>query len=378
MPRIFIVTGEASGDLHGANLASAIYNLSHDAKIVGVGGQKMVEAGVKLIPGIERVDAIGVPGVKQLYKGYQTLGKLKRILQNERFDAVVFIDAPGMNLRLAKTAAKARQRVVYYIAPQIWAWGARRLRVIKRVVNRMIVILPFEELLYQRAGVPCSFVGHPLLDTIASSYNTRVLREQFGLSQAELVLGIVPGSRKHEVKNFLSIMLEAARIVVSSFPDTKLVIAQSSAIPTSLIQEFVNDSGLDVKIIPNRPNEVMAACDMLFIASGTATLQAAIIGAPMVIAYRLPWLSYVIAKLLVKIPYIGLVNVVAGKFVAREFIQHKMTPERLSEEALRLLNNPEVIQNMREAFQVVRDSLGTPGASRRAAELVLTEAQPST
>ena len=375
MLRIFIVTGEASGDLHGANLASAIYNLSHDAKIVGVGGQKMMEAGVKLVSGIERFDNIGVPGIKQLYKNYQTLGKLKKILQHERFDAVVFIDSPAMNLRLAKTAVKANQRVVYYIAPQIWAWGARRLRLIKRVVNRMIVILPFEESLYQQAGVPCSFVGHPLLDTIAPSYNAQVLREQFDVSKAELVLGIVPGSREHEVRNFLSIMLDAARTVVESFPETKLVIAQSSTIPTALIQELVKESGLEVKVIPNRPNEVMAASDLLFIASGTATLQAAIIGIPMVIAYRTSWLTYIFAKILVKIPYIGLVNVVAGKFVVREFIQHKMTSTLLGEEALRLLKSPVTTQKMREDFHAVRASLGSPGASRRAAEVVLREAQ---
>ena len=369
------MTGEASGDLHGANLASAIYNLSHDAKIVGVGGQKMMEAGVKLVSGVERFDNIGVPGIKQLHKNYQAYSKLKKILQHEHFDVVVFIDCPGMNLRLAKTAVKANQRVVYYIAPQIWAWGARRLRVIKRVVHRMIVILPFEESIYQQAGVPCSFVGHPLLDTIAPSYNVQVLREQFELSKAEFVLGIVPGSREHEVRNFLPVMLGAARTILENFPETKLVMAQSPTIPTPVIQELVDESGLEVKIVPNRPNEVMAASDLLFIASGTATLQAAIIGIPMVIAYRTSWLTYIFAKLLVKIPYIGLVNVVAGKFVVREFIQHKMTSERLSEEALRLLKSPEAIQTMREAFQAVRTSLGSPGASKRAAEVVLKEAQ---
>ena len=373
MSKIFIVTGETSGDLHGANLAREIYQLNPHATIQGVGGHHMIDAGVKLLPEIERVDAIGVPGVKQLLRGYRTLRQLKQILRNERYDAVVFIDSPGMNLRLAKTAAKAHQRVIYYIAPQIWAWGARRLAVIKRVVNRMIVILPFEEALFRQAGVPANFVGHPLLDSMAASYDKHVVREQFGLSKDGLVIGIVPGSREHEVKSFLSIMLGAAKNVVTQYGKAQFIIAQAPNISTSLILEVMKTPEVEVKIIPHCPNEVMAASDLLFIASGTATLQAAIIGTPMIIAYRVPWLTYQIGKRLVTIPYIGLVNVIAGKLVAPELIQHDMTPERLCSEALRLLKTPSLVQEMREAFHRVREAVGSPGASRRAAEMVLKE-----
>ena len=375
MPRILIVTGEVSGDLHGANLASAIYHLSPGATILGVGGEKMIEAGVTLIPGIQRVDAIGVPGVKQLFRGFRTLGKLKQILRNQRYDAVVFIDAPGMNLRLAKTAARARQRVIYYIAPQVWAWGARRLGVIKRVVNRMIVILPFEEGFFRQAGVPANFVGHPLLDTMAPPYNKPLVRERFGLSKDDLVIGIVPGSREHEVKNFLSVMLKAAKDVAAHYGDAQFVLAQAPSISTSLLKEVIKTAEVKVQIIPHCPNEVMAASDLLFIASGTATLQAAIIGTPMIINYRVSWLTYQIAKRLVKIPYIGLVNIIAGKLVAPELIQHDMTSERLGAEALRLLRTPALVQEMREAFRRVRETLGSSGASRRAAELILREIQ---
>jgi lipid-A-disaccharide synthase len=375
MPRILIVTGEASGDLHGANLAREIYQLNPHATIQGVGGPHMIDAGVKLVPEIERVDAIGVPGLKQLFRGYRTLRRLKKILRNDPYDAVVFIDSPGMNLRLAKSAAKAHQRVIYYIAPQIWAWGARRLGVIKRVVNRMMVILPFEEGLFRQAGVPANFIGHPLLDSMAPSYNKHDVREQFGISKDGLVIGIVPGSREHEVKNFLPIMLEAAKNVVTHYGKAQCIIAQAPNISTSLLQEVMKTPEVKVKIIPHCPNEVMAASDLLFIASGTATLQAAIIGTPMIIVYRVPWLTYQIGKRLVKIPYIGLVNIIAGKLVAPELIQHDMTPERLSGEALRLLRNPTLAQEMREAFQGVREAVGSSGASRRAAELVLREIQ---
>ena len=375
MSKIFIVTGEASGDLHGANLAREIYHLNPHATIQGVGGHHMIDAGVKLLPEIERVDAIGVPGVKQLLRGYRTLRQLKKVLRHERYDAVVFIDSPGMNLRLAKTAADAHQRVIYYIAPQIWAWGARRLTVIKRVVDRMIVILPFEEALFRQAGVPANFVGHPLLDSMDASYNKHVVREQFGLSKDGLVIGIVPGSREHEVKSFLSIMLEAAKLVVTQYGKAQFIIAQAPNISTSLILEVMKTPEVEVKIIPHCPNEVMAASDLLFIASGTATLQAAIIGTPMIIVYRVPWLTYQIGKRLVTLPYIGLVNIIAGKLVAPELIQHDMTPERLCSEALRLLRTPSLVQDMRDAFQRVREAVGSPGASRRAAELVLKEIQ---
>ncbi len=375
MSKIFIVTGEASGDLHGANLAREIYQLNPHATIQGVGGHHMIDAGVKLLPEIERVDAIGVPGVKQLLRGYRTLGQLKKILRNERYDAVVFIDSPGMNLRLAKTAAHAHHRVIYYIAPQIWAWGARRLALIKRVVDRMIVILPFEEAIFREAGVPANFVGHPLLDSMAASYNKHLVRKQFGLSKDGLVIGIVPGSREHEVKSFLSIMLGAAKNVVTQYGKAQCIIAQAPNISTALILEVMKTPEVEVKIIPHCPNEVMAASDLLFIASGTATLQAAIIGTPMIIAYRVPWLTYQIGKRLVTIPYIGLVNVIAGKLVAPELIQHDMTPERLCSEALRLLKTPSLVHEMREAFQRVREAVGSPGASRRAAELVLKEIQ---
>ena len=369
------MTGEASGDLHGASLARALFALSPHATIQGVGGQKMIEAGVQLIPEIQRVDAIGVPGLKQLYRGYQTLRRLKAILQREKYDGIVFIDSPGMNLRLAKAATKAHQRIIYYIAPQVWAWGGRRIHVIKRVVDRLLVILPFEEEFFRRAGIPTNFVGHPLLDSMATAYNKLALREEFGLSQDELVIGMVPGSRNHEVENFLPIMLKAAREVASRYQQAQFIIAQAPNISTSLIQEAMRKAGANVKVIPHRPNEVMAASDLLFVASGTATLQAAIIGTPMIITYRVPWLTYHIGKRLVKIPYIGLVNIVAGKSVVTELIQHDMTSERLAGEALRLLQNPELLQNMREAFHRIRQSLGTPGASKRAAELVLSDIQ---
>ncbi|TAJ22236.1 MAG: lipid-A-disaccharide synthase, partial [Nitrospirae bacterium] len=210
MPRILIVTGEASGDLHGANLATAIRTLRPDVELLGVGGGKMRAAGVRLVQGIERLDAIGMVGLAQLRAAIRTYAALSRFLKENPLDAVVFIDNPGLNLRLARVAKRAGHRVIYYIAPQIWAWHGSRIGLIAQVVNRMIVILPFEEELYRRAGVRCTFVGHPLLDAVAPSYDRSELRKRVGLDETARVIGLLPGSREKEVRSLLPMMLETA------------------------------------------------------------------------------------------------------------------------------------------------------------------------
>lgn len=375
MPRILIVTGEASGDLHGANLAIALQRLQPDIRLVGIGGAKMQEAGIELIPGIERLDVVGILGPMQAYKGLKNLSRLSRFLRQEQFDAVVFIDNPGMNLRLARMAAKVGHRIIYYIAPQIWAWGARRIKLISRVVHRMIVILPFEEPLYRKAGVPCDFVGHPLLDTMAPSYDRGSLREQFGLQHHGPVLGLLPGSRESEVRLLLPTMINAARQIAQCYPGLQCLIAQAQSIGDDLIEKALQGTQLDVKAIHNQTTEIMAASDLLFVASGTATLQAALVGTPMVIAYRASWLTHQLFKLVIRVKFIGLVNLIAGRDVVPELIQHQATAERLSEEGLRLLTDRIRHEEMRQALQGIRDALGTPGASVRAAKLVLAECQ---
>jgi lipid-A-disaccharide synthase len=376
MPRILIVTGEASGDLHGANLAAAIRMLRPEAHVLGVGGPKMKAAGVELIPGIVRLDVMGMVGWAQLRAAWRNYVILSRLLRQSRFDAVVFIDHPGLNLHLARVAKRAGQRVVYYIAPQIWAWRPGRIRLISRVVDRMIVILPFEEALYRQAGVPCEFVGHPLLDAVAPSYDRAELRKRFGFETSAPVIGLLPGSREREVRSLLPVMLEAAARMARWHPGLLAVVAQASSIREGLeglIEELAAGAGLGVRVVRDQPNEVMAASDLLLVASGTATLQAAVIGTPMVIAYRTSWLSYWLARLVIRVNWIGLVNIVAGRGIVPELIQDEATAERLSDEGHRLLRDEAALSGMRAAFRAVRDSLGSPGASRRAAEVILKE-----
>ncbi|MGV7227678.1 MAG: lipid-A-disaccharide synthase [Nitrospirales bacterium] len=372
MPKILLVTGETSGDMHGAKLSKALRELDPSVELIGVGGQKMLEAGVCLLPNVDRVDAMGVPGIQQLFKGWKTLRMLSAYVRREQLDAIILIDSPGLNLRLAKAAAKTSQNIIYYIAPQVWAWGSRRLHLMRKVVKHVLAILPFEEGFFRKAGIACHFVGHPLLDDLASSYDKIQERAGLQLKAEELVIGLLPGSREREVQDVLPTLLEAVRQIQSRHPTLQAVLAQAASVPDALIKRILGKSD-DVRVIKGKPNAVIAASDLLLIASGTATLQAALIGTPMVIVYRTSPLTYQIAKRLVTIPYIGLVNILADQEVVPELLQDRMTSDNIAHQALQILGNPERQHVMQKAFQTIRTSLGGAGASKRAAELILAE-----
>ncbi len=373
MARIFLVSGEASGDLHGGNLARALKDLAPDIELFGVGGEHMVRAGVQLVPLIDRVDAIGVPGIRQLFAGWKTLRSLSAYVRREPFDAIVLIDSPGLNLRLAKSAGYLSDRMYYYIAPQLWAWGRRRMALLRRVVKRVLAILPFEERFFQEAGVPCTFVGHPLLDELPTKFDRSKQREALGLASDAVVLGLLPGSRQREIRAILPALLESLKLIAPRVGKLSILLAQAPNLPDPVIREILKQSDFSIRVIKGQTYDVMAASDCLVIASGTATLQAALIGTPMVIVYRVSVLTYLIAKCLVTINFIGLVNVLAGREVVPELIQHRMTPENISRAVLTLLENPDRVERMKTDLQAIRTSLGGPGASRRAAQAILAD-----
>ena len=375
MPRILIVTGEASGDVHGANLAKALKALDPDLSLLGVGGSRMQAAGVELVQGISQLDVMGLIGPSSVRALIHRVLRVRRILQEEPLDLVVLIDNPGLNFHFARIAKKAGRRVVYYIAPQLWAWRPRRMKWIQRRVNHVLVILPFEEELYRRAGVSCTFVGHPLLDEVAPSYDRAELRKRFGFDATGPVIGLLPGSREGEVRALLPIMLQAVAKLAGAHPGLQSVVAQAPSIRDGLIEELSPAADMNVRVVRDQANEVMVAADLLLVASGTATLQAAVIGTPLVITYRASWLTYWIARWLIRVRWIGLVNIVAGRGIVPELIQQEATPGRLSEEATRLLSDEASYNEMRTALRAVRASLGAPGASQRAAALILKECQ---
>ena len=373
MARILLVTGEASGDLHGAHLARAFQDLAPDVELVGVGGEHMIQAGVQLVPHIDRVDAIGVPGIRQLLAGWRTLRVLSAYIRQEPFDAIVLIDSPGLNLRLAKSAGHLSSRIYYYIAPQMWAWGRRRMAILRRAVKRVLAILPFEERFFQEEGVSCTFVGHPLLDEMPEVQGRVRVREAMGLPSDALVLGLLPGSRQSEIYQILPSMLDSLKFIAPCMGPLCILLAQAQNVPDGVVQEIVKRSDFPIHVLKGRAKEVMVASDYLVIASGTATLQAALIGTPMVIVYRVSLLTYLIAKCLVTINFIGLVNILAGREVVPELIQGRMTPENISRSLLALVNNPTRVMRMKTDFQEIRASLGGPGASRRVAEVILAD-----
>ncbi len=374
MPKIFLVTGETSGDIHGAHLALALRELNPAVELIGVGGSRMLAAGVSLLPDVKRVDAMGVPGIRQLIQGWKTLRTLARYLNHERFDVIILIDSPGLNLRLAKAIAKRSHKIIYYIAPQVWAWGSRRLKVIRRVISHVLAILPFEEAYFQKAGIPCTYVGHPLLDELKPDYDIVYERQQLGLEREDLVIGLLPGSRVREVREILPAFLSSVEQIRSQYPRLQVLLAQAHSLSDSVVNELLGHFGQQVKVVKGGSNEVMAASNLLLVASGTATLQSALIGTPMVVVYRASPLTYHIGKCLVKIPYISLVNILAGQEIVPELIQDRMTPDRIAHEALEILQDARRQKEMTQAFQTIRTSLGEAGASKRAAAFILAEA----
>ena len=373
MSRILIITGEASGDLHGAHLAEAIAARDPSAQLVGIGGAGMRAAGVTMIPGIPQLDVMGLIGLSAVRFLIRRVRAVRRVLKAERWDLVVLIDNPGLNFHFARVAKAAGLRVVYYIAPQLWAWRPGRMKRIQRHVDHVVVILPFEEELYRRAGVRCTFVGHPLLDSVAPSYDRSTLRAKHNLDASAPVVGLLPGSRVAEVSMLLPVLLETARRLAASDPKTQFLLAQASSIDDNLLHNLLRPSPVPVVVAKDQSSEVMAASDVLLVASGTATLQAAVVGTPMVLLYKTTWPTYWLARWLVRVPWIGLVNLVAGRSIVPELIQDEATAEGVWRETRRLLTDRQAYDDMKKGLREVRQSLGEPGASRRAAEVVLAE-----
>lgn len=379
MTRILIITGEASGDLHGANLAKALKARDPRVSLAGIGGRAMEAAGVQLVHEMGKFDVIGMVGPFALVSIIRRFITMRRLFRSQQWDTVVFIDHPGLNLRFAYFAKAAGLRVVYYIAPQIWAWAPWRIRWIKQRVDHVLVILPFEKSIYDEAGVRCTFVGHPILDAVAGRYDRRELRAKFGFSPDERVIALLPGSRAHEVQVLLPILIEAVEKLSRREPNTRFVLAQASTIHDNLLRPLLAQSAVSIAVVKEQTTEVMALSDLVLVASGTATLQAAVVGTPMVLFYRTTpltfWVASFVHRVLIRVKWIGLVNLVAGRTVVPELILSAATGQRLYEEARRILEDRRAYDEMKRDLATVRAALGEPGASARAAEVVLAACQ---
>ena len=331
----------------------------------------MAQEGAELLRHVDEMAVMGfVEVARRLPFVRKVLREIEKGLDERRPDLVILIDYPGFNLRVAKMAKARAVPVLYYIAPQVWAWGASRLAKIAETVTRMAVILPFEEPLFRRFGIEAKFVGHPLLDRVEMRRSRAEFFREVALEEGRPLIGLLPGSRPQEVERVFPAMLEAVEKMRAQGVAVQAVVGAAPSIAPEVWEEAMQRVGGRAKRIEGATYEVMGYSDLLLVTSGTATLEAAILGTPMVIVYRAAFLSYVIGRALVKIPYIGLPNIIAGRKIVPELIQREAHTDRIADQALEILRDAEKRQAMREGLAEVRAKLGEKGASDRVAEMV--------
>ena len=369
--KVMMVAGEASGDLHGAHLLEALRKMDPHVHCFGMGGDALKRAGMTLLYHHRSFSVVGITEVLlKLRVILRALRELKRSLDRERPDLVILVDFPDFNFRLAKAAHKRGIPVLYYISPQVWAWRSGRVKLISKWVRKMVVLFPFEVPIYRAAGVDVEWVGHPLLDIVRPSLSRKEALQEFDLNPGQPIVALLPGSRESEIEKLLSILLASAQLLRREIPPLQFVIPLASGMSQEVLSPWVRESPVPVKVVEGLTYDVMNVADLLITASGTATLEGAILGRPMVIIYRVSPLSYWIGRMLVRVDHIGMVNLVAGKGLMPELLQKDATPERIAAESLAILKDSALRRQMMEGTEEVRRNLGEPGAVERAASIV--------
>ena len=372
--KFMIIAGESSGDAHGAELVSQLKTSVPDCIVFGIGGEKMRAAGMEILHDITEMAVVGFTEVVKNFPRFRKIfHEMLKVLQSRKPDALILIDYPGFNLRFARRAKAGGFNVIYYISPQVWAWGHRRLEQIKRDVDRMLVIFPFEEQFYQMHGIDATFVGHPMTDRLRQNLSEDEFREKSGILRNEKIVGILPGSRENEVKRHLPVMLDAARIIRDKVDAVQFVMPPATPGLRALAAEIIGKHRgcPQVHLWEGSAYEVMNTADAAMVSSGTATLETGCFGTPMVIIYRINRLTYLMAKRLIKIQSIGMINIVAEKQITPELIQGNATGPNIAGEIIKLLSNDELRQRLSEELLQVRTKLGEPGAGGRAAAEIM-------
>jgi lipid-A-disaccharide synthase len=369
---VLIVAGEASADLHGSKLVRAMQRLDPGITFWGIGGKKMEAAGVKILFSASHMAVVGLTEVlSRLHRVGLAYLKLKHLLKTRRPDLLILLDYPEFNIALAGRAKRYKVPVLYYISPQVWAWRRGRIKKIAKRVDRMAVILPFEEEYYHKTDLHVEYVGHPLLDSFSHDLNRSETIKEMGFDNSYPILGLLPGSRSEEIRNLLPTMLKSAEILSPRYPDLKCVLPIAPTISPDLVKSVVTQSPLEIRISQGDIYKTLTVCDLALVTSGTATLETAIKEVPMIVVYRVSPITFWAAKMVVKVPYIGLVNLVAGEQVVPELIQDEVTPHRLAHEAIDILESRQKKENMIRKLRIVADKLGKGGASERTARIAL-------
>lgn len=372
-PKIMILAGEASGDLHGGKLVSALKEKCPDCEIFGIGGDHMQKAGMKLYYHVDQLAYIGFTEVVLHYFFFRRVfHDLLTKVQTIKPDVLVLVDYPGFNLRFAARAKKFGVKTFYFIAPQVWAWGQGRAQKMAKYIDRMGVIFDFEVSFFEKAGIKADFVGHPLLDGLKTMQSAEEFCSQFGFDRQKPILALLPGSRSQEIENLLPVMLETALAVQKEHAELQLAISKAPTISSELLSKLIKSiTNENVRIVEKATYELMNYATAAIVASGTATLETALFQTPFVIAYRVSPLSYFLGKKLIKIENIGLVNVVRGQKIVPEFIQNAASVSNMKPVVEKLLFNPQVRQQQKQELLQVREKLGSPGAPARTADIIL-------
>ncbi len=374
--KVLLSCGEASGELYAAGLVRELLALDPEIECFGLGGDRLRKAGAEVLVDLNEISVIGlveVVGKLPALKRAQTT--LVETAAERRPDVAVLIDFSGFNLRLSKKLKSLGIPVVYYVSPQVWAWRRGRLKTIKKTVDKMLVILPFEEQFYREAGITATFVGHPLVDIVRSQEDRSAFLQRIGLDANRPVVALMPGSRPREIELHLPVLVSAIRRMKGRRPDLQFVLLKAPTVELADVSGRLGDASSSVHILSESNYEGLSHADVAIVASGTATVEAALCETPMVVVYRVGGLSYFLGKPLVRVPHYAMVNLIAGRSLVPELIQEHMTEDRVCSETLKLLENPEEAESMRRGLREVSARLGARGASRKAAEEVLSVAQ---
>lgn len=378
-PSLLIVGGEASADLHGAKVLRALRELRPDVRPFGVGGEAMRAEGLDLIAPAEDMAVAGITEV--LWALPRILGIRRRLLaaaRERRPQVAVLIDHPDFNLRLAKKLKAMGTKVVYFISPQVWAWRQGRVKTIEKLVDKMMVILPFEEAFYAAHGVAAEFVGHPLVDELDGTQPRDAARIDLGVSLSEgPVVAMLPGSRAKEVSKHLPVMLRTAELLRERYPTVEVLIPIASTLPRALVDAMLSRSGAKVRVYTGRALVILSSADAAVVASGTASLQAGLLTTPLVVVYRVSWLTYQILRRMVKVAHIAMVNLIAGREVVPELIQGEFNAPNVYQNLVAILDDDERRTKMRRELGEVRDTLGRGRGATRVAEVAASMFDPS-
>lgn len=370
--RVMIIAGEASGDLHGANLVREVLKRDPSVVFFGIGGSRMRAAGVDTLVDASDMAVVGLVEVIAHFPAiYKAFSRMRKILRAEPPDLLILIDYPDFNLRLAGVAKKAGVKVLYYISPQVWAWRVGRVKKIGRVVDHLAVVFPFEVPFYERENIPVTFVGHPLVDSVRPVFSKDDARKRFALDPRGNVVGLFPGSRRQEVRSLFPIILQSASLLKKRFPGIQFILPLASSLTRADIDPFLESADFQVTVVEGMTYDVIQACDAIVSVSGTVTLEIAMLGIPMVIIYRVSPLTYMIGKRLIKVDHIGICNIVAGERMVKELIQDEAQPDWIADEIDKIISDAEHDRVIRDKYQMMREKLGAGGCSAKVADITL-------